>query len=178
MSNRVTYFLLCLAFVLASRSQAQDQPVPPKTAVKIELWMIKLDVAKLRKLDLTYEQFDLDGKSRKVKIVDVFEGKANDAPILQRPDQLIALLRDAGVVQVLCEPTLATLGGQKASLVVGRSKVDATPIVNDNGQIRLDIRAEHNEPTPPIGRRNPPGKKQCVIDTSVMMAPGKVGILP
>jgi hypothetical protein len=172
----------CCILVPAPPSHAQEPAAPPKTVVKIELWLFELDVAKLRRLDLTSEQLGPDGQSETVKIIDVLEGKEKRSPILQRPDDLLTLLRNAGVARVLCEPIFATLGGRKASLAVGGTnhgtRIDATPTVKEDGQIQLDIRAEYNEPMPATGRRNPPGKKQSVIDTSVMIAPGKVGILP
>ncbi len=167
---------------LAIPSRTEDAPAPEKTVVKIELWMFELDFVKLRNLGLTLEQLGPDGQTETFKIIDVLEGKAKNASILQRPDDLLTMLRTTGVARVLCEPTLATLGGRKASFAVGGTnqgtRIDTTPIVMDDGQIRLDIRAEYNEPMPAVGRRNPPGKRQSSIDTSVLIAPGKVGILP
>ncbi len=166
--------ILCGAiFAVAIPSHAVEPLLTEKTVVKIELWMFELDIAKLRKLDLTSEQLDADGQSRSIKLIDVFEGKANDAPILQKPDQLLALLRHTGVARVLFEPTLATTSGRKASFDIGRSKLTATPTVLESGQIRLDIRAEINEPTPAIGRRNPPGNRQWSFETSMQFEPGK-----
>jgi hypothetical protein len=174
---RIAPFLFGCLLAIAIQSRAEDQPTRSKTVVQIELWMAELNVAKLRTLDLTCEYLDADGQSRKTKVIDVLEGKANDAPILQHPDKLLAVLRGAGVARVFCEPTLATLSGRKASLAVGGSKFDATPSVLESGQIRLDVHAEHNEPTPRIGRRNPPGNQQWVVETSVNLESGKT-VLP
>jgi hypothetical protein len=174
---RAASILFGAIFALAIQSRAEEQSTPSKSVVKIELWMFELDVAKLRRLDLTSEQLDADGQSRSIKIIDAFEGKANDAPILQKPDQLLALLRSIGVARVLFEPALATTSGRKASFDIGRSKLTATPTVLESGHIRLDILAEYNEPMPAIGRRNPPSNKQWVVDTSMELEPGKT-VLP
>ncbi len=137
--------------------------------------MAEVDVAKLSALDLTCEHLNADGQPCKVKVFDVLAGDERDAPLLQRPDELLTLLRRAGVARVLSEPKIKTLSGRKASIEVGGSKLNATPTVRDDGRIALDIHAEHNEPMF-TGLRSPPGNRQRALSFSVALESGKTAV--
>lgn len=175
------YCAICLA---ALELQGQEQN--PKQVIVIETWVVVIDFVKLRSLDLTMEQLETSGRTRTIKIVDVLEGKANNAQILQRPKELLKVLRQAGVVQVLHEPRLAATSGRKATLEVGDSenslKIEAMPIAKANGQIQMDFRVEVNEKMPaPRGlqalfNRTPPGNRQSGWNSVLETESGMVSL--
>src|SRR5262245_51368674 len=106
---------------------AEETGTQQSAKVKVELWMAEVDLTKLRALEATSEYLDENSQPRIVKIADIFEGREQDAPLLQRPDELLAVLCRAGVARVLASPKLVTLNGRKASLNVGGTKVEVTP---------------------------------------------------
>jgi hypothetical protein len=186
--TKALFVYICL-LAFTGHSRADDPRSDAQTKVQIELWMAEVDLGKLRALNLTYDHRGDDGQLRQVRIADVLEGKEKDAPILQSPDKLLRLLREAGVARVLAEPTLVTTAGRKAQFEVRSKKqiasspflgtrVEATPTVHPDGQIQLDLRAEHTEPLPRVRWFADPGQRQALVQTAVVMEPGKVGLVP
>jgi hypothetical protein len=168
-------FCGCL-LALVRQGWAEDEPAKAKAKVQVQAWMAEIDVAKLRTLNLTCEHVQADGERHTVRITDCLEGKEKDAPILQRPDELLALMRDAGVARVLAEPTVVTLDGREALLETGNTKLQTTPTIQDNGRIRLDVRVEHNERNS-TGRRRAAQNHQRMLDSSVECESGKTVLI-
>jgi hypothetical protein len=169
-------WLFCCAICLTTL-QGYGQERPPKTFVKIELWMMEVDFTKLRSLDLTCDELGDDGQKRSYKVADMLEGKAKDAAILQKPEELLKLLRHTEVVTELANPTVATLLGRKASLVVGGLKFDTTPIAKSMGQVEVLCRVELNEPLPLVDGQTEAGRRQRILDYAILSKSGKVELL-
>jgi len=173
------YCAICFA-TLELRAQE------PKQVIVVESWIAAIDFQKLRALDLTWDQVNANGQPRSLKIAEVLEGKADNAAILQQPDELLKLLQRAGVARVLAEPKMATVSGQKATLEIGdpdsRLKLEATPITKANGQIQMEIRTEITEPLPgPRGLQsvfggNQPRKRQWRLSSKVESEAGMVSL--
>lgn len=181
MLDRVFFLAFCfvaVASLVGAPLSAEDhQPGEPRAKVQIELWMAELDFAKLRALNLTWDNFDENGQSQTTKILDILEGKEKNAALLQQPGALLDLLRRAGVAHIFAEPTLVTLCGRKATLEAGPTKLEVTPQLKGENEIAIDLRAEVTEPLPRVARRVPPGNRQMTLSTSVIVESGKAGLL-
>lgn len=189
MSNRtqasaLRWLFFCATCISALNLRAQE----PKQFVVIETWVATIDLPKLHALNFTWDQVGTDGQIRTIKIADILEGKANNAQILQQPEELLNLLRQAGVARVLAEPKVATVSGRTATLEIGRPenavKIEATPVANAKGQIRMDFKVEINEPAPSPGglkallNRDPPGKRHSQMSFLVDSESGMVSLGP
>ena len=185
MSNRshasILRWLFCCAICLSTLELHAQEPKP---VIVVESWLVAIDFQKLRSLDLTWDQVGADGQIRTIKIVDVLAGKVDNAQIVQRPEELLKWLQRSGVARILAEPKMTTFSGQKATLEIGRPenglKIETTPIANWKGQVRLEYRAEINEPLPgPRGVKalfntEPPAKKQMQVHFSAETESGQV----
>jgi type II secretory pathway component GspD/PulD (secretin) len=94
--------------------------------ISVELWVVDLDVTKLKNLGLDWDHFA--SKKLNAASTDVIA--------------FVKALRQYGFARILCEPTLVTKSGRPASLEVGALKLDVVPILKGDNRIQVDYRLE------------------------------------
>jgi Flp pilus assembly secretin CpaC len=165
-------------------------PTPSQQVVTIDLKIMELQVSKMRELGFDFQIAKGTG-------IEQFTEHS-----LVEFDGLLSALRQNDLVKILAEPKLVTVSGHPASFRSGGefpilvpqqpdevaieyqefgTSLDCVAIVQDNGAIRLEVRASITEidttRSVSIQGTSVPALRTRMVDTAVEMQPGKTLIL-
>lgn len=178
---------------------AASQP-PASGQVVIHAQLIEVSLAMMRRLGVTWET--PDGQTAVVThpqaMPQVFSPTTYDSATLSG---IIEALRREKMVKVLAEPTLVTVDGRPASLVIGRRlpppkrtcssepnqaeiertgmRLDVVPRLVDQSKIRLDLRLEWSglDQNDQDGDVAVPRIRRHTVDTAFETKPGRTIVL-
>jgi hypothetical protein len=155
--------------------QLAAEPISP--SVTVELWMLDASLDKLSGYGI--DRNGPIGIDCSLKEVFTSPAKARlvDECAPSGMDGLLPYLQSRGLVRILCHPKLTIPNGQKGTLDTGNVKFEATPVVKVDGRLRVEYRAEHNEPTSPVGWRGSTGKAQRMVNFTAESDSGELFLL-
>jgi Flp pilus assembly secretin CpaC len=149
------------------------QKTTPKPAPKrllIELKVIEVNLDKMKKLGFEWSRLTTDGSKQfsAEQLVPLIKDHAIPA---DQFDGFLRALHHNGLARVIAEPTLITLDGRPASLVVGPTRLDVVPIVLASGRVKLECRLKTSELAEITTDREMELGKRCLLRNTQMHDP-------
>jgi hypothetical protein len=137
-------WLFCCATLIAISIVGTAFAQEPQPKVTVRMWVVEVEIDKLRNLGFDWSQITSGGKSVTTPVSTAGDvASAFASTNATEFKGFLEALEQNSLARTLAEPTLATLSGRTASLEVGRqTKLEVTPTAIDGQQIELQYRIE------------------------------------